>query len=356
MPAGHRQAKPDLKARIVEEGHLFDFFQLIYLMERWLDRPAQIGRRGPYKDEGIRLRPDTSLAFPPSDVYRVEVPGEDEKKREETWAYRVVVSFMGLYGTSSPTPTYLSELVGFTDVDADPLTDFLDLFNHRLISLYYRAWVRYRYPYRYERGGKDELSGYLLSFIGLGDPATRSLTALPCERLLSYIGLLSMRTRPPVALKLLVENYFGGVTANVQELLFRWVPIPLERQNRLGRANVQLGVDCTLGSRVPDRSGKMRVGLGPLGFDRFLEFLPDQKNYADLCALVNVWVFERFDYDAELVVKKEEIPPLRLASTGPPRLGWTSWLTATGGCATNQAVVLAKKPRHAMSKEMESTP
>ncbi len=101
---------------------------------------------------------------------RVETPGEDEKRREEEWAYRVVVTFMGLYGVAAPTPTYLSELVGFTDVDADPLVDFLDLFNHRLISLYYRAWVRYRYPYRYEPGGMDELSGYLLSFVGLGDP------------------------------------------------------------------------------------------------------------------------------------------------------------------------------------------
>jgi type VI secretion system protein ImpH len=356
VPASHRQAEPDLKARIVDEGYLFDFFQLIYLLERWLDRPAPIGRLGPYRDEGVRLRPDTSLAFPPSDVWRVEVPDEDDKRHEATWAYRVVVSFLGLYGSSSPTPTYLSELLGFTDVDADPLVDFLDLFNHRLISLYYRAWVRYRYPYRYERGGKDELSGYLLSFIGLGDPDTRRQTALPSQRLLSFIGLLSLRTHPPVALKLLVENYFGDVTANVDELMFRWVPIPRERQNRLGRANVSLGVDCTLGARIPDRSGKIRVRLGPLGFDRFLEFLPDRPNFADLCSLVNVWVFERFDYDSELIVKKDEIPPLRLAATAPPRLGWTSWLTATGGCNTDQLVVLAKKPRHTVKTQQEPTP
>ncbi len=356
MPAGRRQAEPDLKRRIVEEGHLFDFFQLIHLMEKLLDRPAPIGRLGPYRNEGVRLRPETSLAFPPSDVYRVEVPGEEEKRREEGWAFRVVVSFMGLYGTSSPTPTYLSELVGFTDVDADPLVDFLDLFNHRLISLYYRAWVRYRYPYRYEPGGKDELSGYLLSFIGLGDPEVRRLTALPSQRLISYIGLMAMRTRPPVALKLLVENYFGNVTADVKELLFRWVPIPPERQNRLGLANVQLGVDCTLGARVPDRAGKIRVQLGPLGYDRFLDFLPDQPSFTDLCALANVWVFERFEYDTEMVVKKDEIPAFRLGTDTPPRLGWTSWLTATGGCATDQHVVLARKPRATIAREQELTP
>ena len=294
---------------------------------------------GPYKNEGIRLKPSTSLAFSASDVSRVETPDEEARKREEQWAYRLVVTFMGLYGVTAPTPTYLSEL-----------------FNHRILSLYYRSWVKYRYPYRYEPGGMDQLSGYLLSFIGLGDRQARELVGLPAQRLLSYIGLLAIRTRPPIALKLLVENYFGDVSAEVKELVFRWVPIPLERQNRLGRANVQLGVDCTLGSRIPDRAGKVRIALGPMSFARYSSFLPEADSFADLCSLANLWVFKRFEYDTEMIVKREEVPPLRLDPAGPPRLGWTSWLTATGGAPRNPSVVFPKRSRPPAQRQQEPPP
>jgi type VI secretion system protein ImpH len=354
VPTDRRQASPDLRSRVVGEGRFFDFFQLVYLLERYLGESAPVGRLGPLKNEGVRFKPDTSLGFSASDISRVETPGEDEKKREEQWAYRLVVTFMGLYGVTSPAPTYLSELVGFTDVDAEPLTDFLDLFNHRILSLYYRSWVKYRYPYRYEPGGMDQLSGYLLSFVGLGDPEARKLVGVPAQRLLSYIGLLAMRTRPPVSLKLLVEDYFGDVAAEVKELVFRWVPIPPERQNRLGRANSSLGVDCTLGSRIPDRSGKVRIALGPMSFARYTTFLPEADSFADLCSIANLWVFKRFEYDTEMIVKREEVPPLKLDPAGPPRLGWTSWLTATGGAPRDPSVVFPKRSRTTPQRQQEA--
>jgi type VI secretion system protein ImpH len=345
MPGDARQADLDLKRTMLEEGYLFDFFQLVHLLETWLGRPVPIGRGGPYRAEGLRLRPDPSLVFSPADVRRVQEPSAEDRgedpQRAVPWDYRVTVNFMGLYGVASPSPVYLTELIGFTDVDANELTQFLDLFNHRILSLFYRAWLKYRYPWRYEPGGADEVSGYLLSFIGLGDPEARARTRLPAARLLRYLGLLALRTRPPVGLKLMVADHFGGVPTRVEERIFRWVTIPPEGRNRLGEANSTLGVDLSVGEKVPDRAGKFRLSIGPLGFTEYLSFLPDQGKFSETCSLSKLWVGDRFDYDVELVVKREEIPEMRLDEGSMARLGWTSWVTSAPGLAANPNIIFA---------------
>jgi type VI secretion system protein ImpH len=335
----------DLKRRMLGEGYRFEFFQLLHLLETWQGRPALLGRGGPYRLEGLRLVPDPSLTFSPADVRRVEERTEEERTElQAPWAFRVTVNFMGLYGVAAPTPVYLTELIGFTDVDAGELTDFLDLFNHRILSLFYRSWVKYRYPWRYEPGGADEISGHLLSFIGLGDPEVRRRTGLPASRLLRYLGLLALRTRPPVGLKLLVADYFGGIETRVEERMFRWVAIPPEGRNKIGEANYRLGIDLSVGEKVPDRAGKLRLSLGPLHFDEYLGFLPETDNFREACALVRLWVGERFDYDVELAVRREEIPEMRMGELGDEsgaRLGWTSWVTSAPGLAADPQIVFA---------------
>jgi type VI secretion system protein ImpH len=345
MPAEPGTPSPDLKRRMLEEGYLFEFFQLLHLLEIWQGRPVAIGRAGPHRAEGLRLVPDPSLMFSPADVRKVEEPTDFEKKEfQAPWGFRVTVNFMGLYGVAAPTPVYLTELIGFTDVDADELTDFLDLFNHRILSLFYRAWVKYRYPYRYEPGGADEISEHLLSFIGLGDEDVRRRTGLPASRLLRYLGLLALRTRPPVGLQLLVSDYFGGVETRVEERMFRWVSIPPEGRNRIGEANCQLGFDLSVGEKVPDRAGKLRLSLGPLHYDEYVSFLPETDNFREACALVRLWVGDRFDFDIELVVRREEIPEMQM---GGGRLGWTGWATSQPGLTADPRIVFAAPERTA---------
>jgi type VI secretion system protein ImpH len=341
-------ADAGLRRKIVEEGYLFDFFQLVHLLERWIDGPVPLGRVGPYRDERLRLRPDDSLIFPPSDIHHVEEPRESDRHDDDgkaiplDWAYRIIVHFMGLYGSAAPTPVYLTELIGSTDVDADELTDFLDLFNHRILSLFWRAWLKYRHPYRWEVGGEDPLSGQLLSYIGLGDPEARRRTGLPTGKLLRYLGLLALRTRPPVGLRLMVSDHFG-VETQVEERIFRWVPVPPDGRNRIGQANATLGLDLTVGERVPDRSGKLRVSLGPLHFDQYLGFLPGTPRFRELCALTRLWVGGRFEFDIELVVRREEIPELQMAEGSMGRLGWASWATSAPGLAADPRIIFASE-------------
>jgi len=336
--------RTELGRRIVAEGYRFDFFQLVHLLETWQHRP-RIGGSGPYRAEALRLQPDDGLVFSPADVRRVDEPDEEQTRRGEPWSHRITVNFMGLYGVASPSPVYLSELIGFTDVDAGELRDFLDLFNHRLLSLFYRAWIKYRYPYRYEAGARDEVSGHLFSFIGLGDPRVRRRTGLPEARLLRYLGLLSLRTRPPVGLRLLVADYLQ-VATRVEERVLRWVAIPPERRNRIGTANCRLGVDLSVGERVPDRAGKFRLSLGPLHFPEYLALLPATARFGTACALARLWAGERFDHDVELVIRREEVPELQINAATPARLGWTSWVTSAAGVAEHPRVVFRKAEPH----------
>jgi type VI secretion system protein ImpH len=338
---------------MLAEGWRFEFFQLLHLLETWQATPAELGRGGPYRHESLRLVPDPSLTFSPADLRRVEEATDEERAElQARWGFRVTVNFMGLYGVAAPTPVYLTELIGFTDVDADELTDFLDLFNHRILSLFYRAWIKYRYPWRYQLGGADEISEHLLSFIGLEDAEVRQRTGLPTSRLLRYLGLLALRTRPPVGLQLLIADYFGGIETRIDERMFRWVSIPPEGRNQIGAANCRLGVDLSVGEKVPDRAGKLRLVLGPLHFDEYLGFLPETDNFREACALTRLWVGERFEFDVELDIRREEIPEMRMGGLGDgdgggARLGWTSWVTSAPGLAADPHIVFAAAPHPA---------
>ncbi|HPW55792.1 MAG: type VI secretion system baseplate subunit TssG [Thermoanaerobaculaceae bacterium] len=334
-------------------GHQFDFFQLVYLLERWLDRRAPVGGPGPIDDEGVRFRPDASLAFSPADVMRVEKADADERRPGSSWDYRVVVSFMGLYGVAAPSPVYFSELIGFEDVDPDPLVDFLDLFNHRLISLYYRAWLRYRYPYRFEVGGADQLSGFLLAFLGLCDPVSRQGLGVDAFRLLKYIGLLSLRSKPPEALQRVLTDYLGGFPVAVRELVLRWVDIEPANRNRLGLGASTLGRDLLVGTRLPDRMGRVRVVVGPLGLDQFLKLLPDRTLFGEVCSLIELQTFKRFAYDVELRLHGSAVPTLQVGGPAAVRLGWTSFLCSAPG-RDEDGVVWLQPARRSQSREVRA--
>src|SRR4029077_2380484 len=88
------------------------------------------------------------------------------------------------------------------------LRDFLDLFNHRIISLFYQAWEKYRFAIAYERGERDRFSHHLLDLIGLGTPGLQNRQHVPDDSLLYYSGLLAMNTRSAMALQQILADYF----------------------------------------------------------------------------------------------------------------------------------------------------
>jgi type VI secretion system protein ImpH len=324
--AKNRTPGDSLDETLVEKAWRFSFFQLIRLLERHAGSAARVGGRGPASDEAVRLRPEASLGFPASDVAglrMIRTPGRAAPR------YQITTSFLGLYGTTSPLPSFYSEEILWGDPDNNRVRDFLDIFHHRLISLFYRSWCKYRYHIEFEHGKNDPFTPRLFALIGLGTPALGQAAGVPQpERFIHFAGLFHQQPHSASALENILSDYFDDLPVQVDQCTGRWIPIRQEQQAALGRNNCRLGEDCTLGSRVFGRRGSFRIVVGPVMYDQFLEFLPDRQNHRTLRSIAGFFVKDRLEFDVR--VRACGWPRSQLLSQGPAqamsRLGWTSWL------------------------------
>ena len=204
--------------------------------------------------------------------------------------------------------------------------DFFDIFNHRLTSLLYRSWRKYRPQLQYQAGAKDEFSLWLYSLMGAPGAAEQKSSALNWPKLLGYIGMISMRSRSVNVISTVVSGYFDAVDVRVEQYVERWVNIVPEQQCRLGDKNSQLGRTINLGSKVRDRSGKFRLVIGPLDFSQFSAFLPQQANHAALLELIQFLMPDHLCFDIELILKSSEVPSFKLGEPPSTMLGWSGWI------------------------------
>ena len=373
--AGHQRARPQAPApsdpmenrqstiantverRLFEEGFAFDFFQAVRLLEKLDPKRKPVGRTDPPRSEVVRFRAHLSLSFPPSAIYSLDPPSATLSLPAMT------VAFMGLTGPSGALPRHYTELLlrlqkELKGAEKNALRDWFDVFNHRLISLFYRAWEKYRFPVPYERGEyartePDPFTLALFSLVGLGMPPLRNrlrvsawqeidgevreggLTRIDDLSLLYYGGFLARRTRCAASLHALLQDYFQ-LPIEVRQFQGQWLSLDLANQTRMGgpEGSNALGMDVVAGERVWDVQGKIRVRIGPLRLPRFLEFLPDRtptperKAFLLLGHLVRLYVGPELDYDVQLILAAADVPNCQLTEAPGigPRLGWNTWL------------------------------
>jgi type VI secretion system protein ImpH len=275
----------------------------------------------------------------------------------------LTVALLGLTGPSGVLPRHYTELVHRIQREArgserHALRDWFDLFNHRLLSLFYRAWDKHRPWQAYARGETtrrepDTLTTAIFSFAGLGMPELRdrlrvtsidgdlfsrretTLAEIHNLSLARYSGLLAQRPRTAANLQQLIGDYFS-LPAKVEQFRGQWLDLEPQQQTQvgLGDANNGLGMTATVGSRVWDVQSKFRVQLGPLTYQQFAALLPSRTPTADgkafhlLCHLTRLFAGPEYDFDVQLVLRRDEVPPCRLTTNteSGPRLGWNTWL------------------------------
>ncbi len=323
MAAEGRDTAAGVTERLAGEARRYSFFQLVQLLERAAAASGgrvPIGATGPASREAVRLRPSLDLAFPAADVAALEAVPDNEGRAR----WRVETTFLGLYGSATPLPAYFTEELLQSEDDESLVRDVLDLFHHRALSLFYRAWLKYRHHVSFRAGARDAVSQRLLLLAGhlAGDPAAGDPAAL---LMLRYAGALTQRPVSAAAVRGVLADLFGGVPVTVQGCVPRTIEIPPDQRTRLGAANAALGASTVAGERAPDATGKFRVVLGPLPFAQFEAFLPGTPHAARLASVVARMTQDALVHDVELVLRREEVPPLQLAGTGP-RLGLTTWL------------------------------
>lgn len=299
------------------EGHQFSFLQAVRLLEAMHPERTPPGEGIDPASEVVAFRSAVRLDFPASDVEEVK-PAGDGRPAEMT------VHVLGLAGLHGPLPPAITELAMERSFHGDrALRDFLDLFNHRLVSLLYRARKKYRPALDPGAPGRGRIASVLLALVGLGTPHLGARMGVEDRSLLPYAGFLLAKPRPTVGLVRLLEDCFG-VKVEIAERKGSWHGLEGGDVTRLGSQNRALGVSTVLGSRVWDQAARFEVRLGPLSYDEFLSFLPGGHAHRPLASAVRFFVREELDFGLRLTLKAEEVPELRLG--GGSRLGWTSWL------------------------------
>jgi len=348
----------DLSLTLFESAYQFDFFQAVRLLEqRQRERESQgagqpdelqgeghgVGRDLHPSSEAVRFRALPSLSFPAGPISAVhDVPGAPASKREFL-PPEMVVSFLGLTGPNGALPRHYTELVLQRIREKDlSLRDFLDLFNHRLISLFYRAWEKYNWPVAYERaqldnpdGEPDPVTQSLYCLKGMGTTGLRGRLSVDDEVFLYYCGHYSHAPRSALALECLLAEHLE-MKVTVLQCQGQWLSLEPDDQARMpyptepnGRNN-QLGVSVVVGERIWDLQSKFRLRIGPLTWQQFRTLMPNGPALRPLCQMTRLYAGPTLDFDVQPILMPEEVPGCRLTpdSSRGPYLGWTTWLPA----------------------------
>ncbi|QDV32771.1 type VI secretion system baseplate subunit TssG [Tautonia plasticadhaerens] len=307
------------------EPYRYEFFQAVRLLER-LDRARPpVGRDSRPAREAVRFRVARGLAFPPSELVDLVRPAEGSPDPPT-----MTVAFLGLTGPLGVLPYCYTELVAERARAGDHTpAAFFDLFNHRLISLFFRAWEKYRPALAFERGEGDPLTRCLFSLMGLGLEPLRSRFETPDGVLLAFAGAFAQRHRSAVMLERLLSDR-SGMPVSVLQFQGRWLRLDPEDRSTLGASgrNNALGRTLVVGDRAWDVRSKFRLRLGPLSFAQFRAMSPEGRAFRSLCQMTRLYVDGELDFDVQLVLRADEVPESRLSGrsgTGS-RLGRDAWL------------------------------
>jgi type VI secretion system protein ImpH len=351
MADSQRRSEPGLNDQLFNESFRFSFFQAVRLLERMAPERVPVGEDGPCSREIVRFAQHLTLEFPSSSIHELEkdyLPRGARRSRESMVPAdgdgvdkppRMTTSFIGLVGPLGVLPTvYTEELTGSAARHRGAAVDFLDLFHHRITSLFYRAWEKYNLPTLWEKGatagsrqelGGDAFTRHLFDFLGLGLDSLRHRQAYPDASLLYQVGNFTQQHRSAVMLEKLLNDYFGH-PVKVLSFSGQWLRIEPEQRSRSGRRGVfnALGQDVVIGRKMWDVQSKFRVRIGPLDFDRFRELTPGGAASDRLMQMIRFYVRGEFDFDVQLLLEADEVPFCRATrdESTAARLGRHAWL------------------------------
>lgn len=319
-----RQPKPDLKPANAPSRN-FDFFELLRQLE---EGSGRFGHAGRPDREPARLGQHVRLGFAAGDI------AEFQPANEETPA-RVTVANIGLLGPEGPMPLHLTRWVldrlsqrWFVGDDArqtsdTTFVDFINILEHRLIALFYRAWADASPAVQVERAVGGQIRSMLQAMAGIGLPGTQDAAepALDIVKLRQAAALANQVDSPERATLYLAEAF--KVPVQLKEFIASWIEVPKHDQTRLGMAHAGLGSGATIGPRSFSRQNRVELRIGPLRHSEFEAFLPGGKRLDALTTSIKGLFGEWMDVDIRLVLAADEVPRAKL---GHARLGRTSWV------------------------------
>jgi type VI secretion system protein ImpH len=305
---------------VSEKPYRYGFFQTVRCINCFYQDKPLTGKANKPSDDPIRFIQEPYTFFAPSTLGGLEIDSSSQYPR-------LSQRFIGMFGPNGALPLHLTEYVRDRSRHHrdHSMARFVDMFHHRIVSLFYSAWAQAQPAVQFDRPEEDRFSMYVGSLFGLGMPSLRGVDSMHHFSKLSFAGHLSSLPRHVDGLVSMIRGYFD-VPTQLREFIAHWMKIPAMDRVQLGDSSLNgcLGSDTVIGERVWQRQDKFRIILGPLSLDQYEAFLPSGKSFDALVAVVRNYVGLEYLWEVNLILKKEEKPVTCLGKSGA--LGWTSWL------------------------------
>jgi type VI secretion system protein ImpH len=304
------------------EPESYTLFAALRRIEQVHREAPRLGESRKAADDPVRIVQRPHLYFAPAEVAGFAA--------DETGMARLEQHGFGVFGPNGALPLHLTELAYARVHQADDpaLADFINTFQHRIASLFYRVWADTDPCASLDRPGSDRFRLYAGALIGIGAPAARDRDVVLDYAKLARAGLFALQSRPAEALERIVAEYFE-LPVEIVPFIGEWLRIPTEARLRLAADAAGaggLGRGATLGAMTWQCQTRFEITLGPLAVGEFVNFLPGARGLAQLRALVRLYTNEEWSWQLRLLLEPSSVPPLTLGESG--WLGWTSWLGA----------------------------
>ena len=324
-----------LFAALAEAPHTHDFFQTLRRIETMTPRSPRIGQAPRPALEPLRLGQDAELDFAPASLVSFNAQRHAPP--------RLGVRFLGLFGPQGPLPLHLTEFARERERHhADPgLARFADVFHHRVLTLFYRAWAQAQPVVHVDRPDDDQFAKWLGALFGMAPAPFRQRDSVADAAKRFQAGILSRGVKNAEGLATLLHQHLR-VPVRVQPFVGHWLHLRHADRTRLGLGNAgepsaQLGVSAVAGSKVWDRQQRFRLCIGPLSWTQYQSLLPDGTALPVVRDWVRQYVGLSRAWDVQLTLVAGEVPRARLLRHGDTRparatnqfntrLGLSAWL------------------------------
>jgi type VI secretion system protein ImpH len=318
MAESDRETSDSLAAEMALRPYAFNFFQAVRRLEAENADLPRVGSSVRLQEDFLRFCQIPSLAFAPSSIESIERVGE---------VIRMSVNFLGLFGPNGPLPQQITEFARDRLRNAhDPtLVRFMDIFHHRMLSFFYRAWASNEKSVDFDRTDDARYADYFGSFFGIGTSSLQNRDAVPDWSKIHFAGRMAAQTRNAEGLEAILADFFR-IPTEIQEFEGYWMKIPTENQCRLGESpeTGSLGINAVAGERKYEAQLKFRIRMGPMELDDLRRMVPIGPSFKRLKDWVLNYVSQEFYWDLQCVLKAPTVPAISLGQGA--MLGWTTWL------------------------------
>ena len=307
-------------AALRERPYEFGFFAALRLLESVYAEAPRIGTAVRPADEPVRLGQEPSLSFANATLADCETLAGGETLYLSSY-------FLGLFGPHGALPTHLTEYAFDREHSHRDRTfrRFADLFHHRMLSLFYRAWADAQPTVSLDRADDRRFDRFAGSLVGVASDALRERDGLHDHAKFYWAGWLGQAVPAAGSLPAMLRDFLD-VDFAVHEFAGEWLALEQHDQTRLGTGGSAccLGEGAVLGTRIWACQHRFQLESAPLDLATFESFLPGGERLPALRDIVRNALGDAFDWDCRLQLRADAVPSTTLGGSG--RLGWTSWL------------------------------